>query len=106
MLKDLAAVWLCKDDGLKKHVGGHLARLDPGDHEWSPYNPVQDLGSCRTGIPARLVPKDYERSPHIKTKTPGTQSLAPGVLFNSLVLNFFRSCRLLPHPRSELGRYC
>jgi hypothetical protein len=78
MLKDLAAVWLCKDDGLKKHVGGHLARLDPGDHEWSPYNPVQDLGSCRTGIPARLVPSDHEWSPYIKKKTPSGQSLPLG----------------------------
>jgi len=39
MLKDLAAVWGCKDDSLKNH-GGHLARLDPGDHEWSPYIPL------------------------------------------------------------------
>jgi hypothetical protein len=64
MLKDLAAVWLCKDDGQKNHVGRaflpafsqrprmvalhsplslkprHPARLVPSDHEWSPYIPL------------------------------------------------------------------
>jgi len=119
MLKDLAARWLCKDDVLKNHVGraflpasylattngrptipfntqshvgrascppldpgdhewspynrikascpsraGIPARLDPGDHEWSPYNPVQHLSPCRAGIPARLDPSDYEWLPY------------------------------------------
>ena len=93
MLKDLAARWLCKDDVLKNHVGraflpasylattngrptipfntqSHVGRascppLDPGDHEWSPYNRIKASCPSRAGIPARLDPGDQEWSPYL-----------------------------------------
>jgi len=60
-------------NSLKSKTGraGIPARLVPGDYECSPYIPVQPSGPCRAGIPARLAPGDHEWSPYIPVQASG-----------------------------------
>ena len=49
-----------------KPMGGHLARLVPSDHEWSPYIPVQASSPCRAGI----LPASYPATTNGRPTSP------------------------------------